>query len=174
MIEKRGQIWIETVIYTLIALVLIGVVLSVIVPKIQEIQDGMIIEKLVEALEDINLKLIEMNEVPGNQRTIEIKVEKGLMKIDGINNKIFFEIETRKTYSQPGKDVEIIGGVMAHTEKSGKYNIVTLTSNYSGKYDIQYQGKDEIKSLTKASIPYKLKIINKEGTTTPIIDIETV
>ena len=36
--KKRGQIWVETVIYTLIALILIGLVLTFITPKIKEIQ----------------------------------------------------------------------------------------------------------------------------------------
>ena len=37
--NKRGQVWVETVIYTLIALVMIGLVLSFVQPKIMELQD---------------------------------------------------------------------------------------------------------------------------------------
>jgi uncharacterized protein (UPF0333 family) len=36
--NKRGQIWVETVVYTLIALVMIGLVLAFAKPKIEELQ----------------------------------------------------------------------------------------------------------------------------------------
>ena len=40
--DKKAQVWIETVIYTLIALALIGTVLAFVKPKIQEIQDKIV------------------------------------------------------------------------------------------------------------------------------------
>ena len=39
MNKKRGQVWVETVIYTLIALALIGTVLAFVKPKVEEMQD---------------------------------------------------------------------------------------------------------------------------------------
>ena len=35
----KGQVWVETVLYTLIGLALIGVVLAIITPKINETRD---------------------------------------------------------------------------------------------------------------------------------------
>ena len=126
----RGQVWIETVIYTLIAFAMIGAVLSVAKPKIEEIQDKAIIDQTIGMLDDMNSIILSVKKVPGNQRIIELSIKKGNLNIDGVNDKIIFEMESRHTYSQPGEDV-IVGSIIAHTEKKGKFSIVTLTSNYS-------------------------------------------
>ena len=51
--SKRSQVWVETVIYTLIALTVIGLFISFAKPKIEEIQDKAIVEQSVAMLEDI-------------------------------------------------------------------------------------------------------------------------
>ena len=43
--SKHGQVWVETVIYTLIAFALIGTVLTFVKPKIEEMQDSAIISQ---------------------------------------------------------------------------------------------------------------------------------
>ena len=48
MNSRKGQIWIETVIYTLIGLALIGLVLAILTPKIKEFGDRQIIEQTIE------------------------------------------------------------------------------------------------------------------------------
>ena len=170
-LNKKGQVWIETVIYTLIIFVIIGLVLSYAKPKIEDVQDRIIIEQSIGMLEDINnliLSLIQGG--PGNKRKIELGIKKGTLKIDGLENKIIFETESRHTYSQPGEDI-YHGNIIAHTEKKGKYNIVTLTMDYSEEYNIMYQEKNQLKLINKATVPYKIFISNKGGAT-PIIDFE--
>jgi len=43
--KKKGQVWIETVTYTLIAFVLIGLILAFVKPKIDELQDKALIDR---------------------------------------------------------------------------------------------------------------------------------
>ena len=167
-INRKGQIWIETVIYTLIAFVMIGLVLAYAKPKIEEIQDKAIIEQSIKMMEEINAKIMEVKQGgAGNKREIILGIKKGILKIDGINDKIFFEIESKHTYSQLGEDISY-GDLIIHTEKRGNFNIVTLTMDYSEKHNITYQGKDELKSITKAPTPYKLFISNEGGDKTRI------
>ena len=52
----RGQVWIETVIYTLIAFALIATALTYIKPKIEEIQDKAIVENMI-ALQKVQTDL---------------------------------------------------------------------------------------------------------------------
>jgi len=52
--EKKGQIWVETVIYVLIALIMIGAVLAFINPKVKEIQDKLTLDKTVVLLEELD------------------------------------------------------------------------------------------------------------------------
>jgi len=169
--NKRGQVWVETVLYTLIAFVMIGLVLAVARPKIEEIQDKAIIEQSIKVVEDINSLVLSITQGgPGNKRLIELGIKKGELKIDGENDELIFEIEGSHTYSQPGQDV-YNGDLIIHTEEKGKINTVTIRTNYSGSYNITYQGKDEIKTITKSPTPYKLFITNKGGDKT-IIDFD--
>ena len=169
MKQKRGQVWVETVIYTLIAFVMIGLVLAYAKPKIEELQDKAIIEQSIAMIKDIDSTILTMGGA-GNQRMIELGIKKGVLKIDGGGDLIVFEVESKHTYSEPDANI-VDGNLIIHTKKVGKSNTVTLTRNYSEGYDITYQGKNELKSLSKASIPYKLLLSNKGGEKT-VIDIE--
>jgi hypothetical protein len=170
MNQKKGQIWVETVIYTLIAFVMIGLVLAFVQPKIEEIQDKGIIEQSITVLEDIDDLMRNIGgSGAGNQRIIELGINKGVLKIDGTNDKIFFEIESRFTYSEPGEDVDV-GGITANTEERGKINIVTLSVEYEGIYDLTYDGTDQLKTISKASTPYNV-LFSNEGGDIPVIDI---
>ncbi|MFH1585395.1 MAG: hypothetical protein ABIB79_01350 [archaeon] len=174
MYKKRGQIWVETVIYTLIALVMIGLVLTYVEPKIEEIQDKTIIEESVEVMEDMNSIFSEIVQGgAGNKRLVKLGVKKGMFKIDAPADKIIFEVESKHTYSQLDKDISI-GNIIAHTDElGGKLYMVYLTLDYKGTYNITFAGGDKLKTISKASNPYNLLISNrgKQGTLNEI-DIE--
>jgi type II secretory pathway pseudopilin PulG len=161
VLKKSGQVWIETVIYTLIAFVMIGLLLSYARPKIQELQDQAIIQQSTEMMKQIDSTILNLGAV-GNQRILEIGIKAGDLKIDGVNNKIIFELESKGVYSEPGKSIND-GNVVILTEKKSAYNLVTLTIDYSAGYDIKFQGQDIVKTISKASNSYKLSIVNNGG-----------
>jgi hypothetical protein len=166
----RGQIWVETVIYTLIAFVMIGLVLAYAKPKIEELQDKAIIEQSIAMIKNIDSTILTIG-APGNQRLIELGIKKGVLKIEGENDLIIFEMESKYTYSEPDVNVSN-GNLIIHTEKTGKFNVITLTRDYSEECNITYQEKDESKTISKASTPYQLLISNKGGEDKVTIDIE--
>lgn len=168
--QSKGQIWIETVIYMLIALILIGAVLAFITPKIQEIQDKAIIEQSIEMLNDIDRIISSVSFSPGNKRIIDIVIKKGNLIINSEEDKIIFEIESKLTYSEEGEIISV-GEIMVLTEKLGSSNKITLTSAYN--FDLIYGGKNESKIITRSPVPYKLSIENK-GSTKTVIDINIV
>ncbi len=169
--NSQGQVWIETVIYTLIAFVMIGLVLSFAKPKIEEIQDSTILQQSTEMMKEIDSIILTMG-AAGNQRILEIGIKKGDLKIDGQNDKIIFEMESQSVYSEPGKEVND-GNIIVLTEEKSEYSLVTLTRNYrEDDYDIKIDGNDESKVISKASTSYKLSILNEgeiEGKT--VLDI---
>jgi len=170
--SKKAQVWIETVIYTLIAFVMIGTVLSFVKPKIEEIQDKAIIEQTIGMLEQINTQILSIKGVSGNKRLLDLEVKKGNLIIDGESDLIIFEIESKHVYSEPGEDVNV-GALMAHTEKKGKFNLVTITSDYN-EYNITYRERDVIKTINRATTPYKLSIENKGENGRVVIDIDLI
>ncbi len=160
MNHKKAQIWVETVIYTLIAFALIATVLAFVKPKIDEMQDKAIIEQTISMMKDVDSTVSEIIQGgSGNKRKIEIGINKGALIIDGEKDLILFEIDSKYVYSEPGKEIEN-GNLLIITEQIGEISKVAITRNYTN-YNITFNGKDEMKSLSKASTPYNIFITNK-------------
>jgi len=163
--SKLGQIWIETVIYTLIAMIMIGAVLAWGKPKIEELQDKSIIEQTLGIFEDIDSQISSVVDGgAGNKRVVEIGLKKGSIKIVGEDDTFLFEIKTKYTYSEPGQDI-YIGNIKANTIKKGEYNEVNISLSYDEKYDLRYNynlnpENEESKTITASSTPYNLIITN--------------
>jgi hypothetical protein len=165
--NKKAQVWVETVIYTLVALTIIGLFLSFAKPKIEEIQDKASVEQSIQMLEDINSIILSIVEGgAGNQRVIDLGIKKGSLIINGNEDKIIFEMDGKYTYTEPGANGTQgkyinVGNILATTKKTGKVSTVTLISNYSNIYNITYQGEDKIKVVSRSSAPYKISLSNK-------------
>ena len=162
--NERGQVWIETVIYTLIAFVILGAILGFAKPKIEQLQDKSIIEQSIGMLEDIDATIEEIQTVSGNKREIELSLKKGSLNIDASNDQIIFEIESQYTYSEPGITIQK-GNIKIDNEKIGKINKINATINYAEKYNLTVNNKDNSELLTKSSASYNLFISNngKDG-----------
>jgi len=165
--DKSGQVWVETVIYTLIALTIIGLFLSFAKPKVEEIQDKAIVEQSVGMLEDINSVILSIVEGgAGNQRVLELGIKKGALIIESNKDQISFEMDGKYTYTEPGINGAqgpyiTVGNVIATTKKIGKINTVTLISNYSNIYNITYQNEDKTKVVSKSPAPHRISILNR-------------
>jgi hypothetical protein len=161
MMCAKGQIWVETVIYLLITIVLIGAVFSFATPQIEKFRDRVIIEQSRDILFNIDSIIKDIHKYGvGNQRLIKINLKKGTLKISGVNDRLVFEIESKDQYIEPNSnysenDLEI------QNEKKGNLNIVRLTKDYSLNYNLTYQQIDKVKTLNKGSLPYEIIILNK-------------
>ncbi len=170
--NKKGQVWVETVTYTLIAFVLIGLVLSFAKPKIEETKDKILIEQSIKMLRDIDQTITEVGgETIGNKRKIEVNLKKGQLEISPEKDTLVFELESKFLYSEPNQTY-YEGDLQILTIEKGKYNKVTIIMNYSEEYEITYKNGEDKKIITKASNPYNFFISNKGGDTLTQIDIE--
>ncbi len=169
--NHRGQIWVETVIYTLIAFALIGLVLAFAKPKIEEIRDKAIIEQSITVMQDIDSLITDIR-TTGSKRTIDVNIRKGNLRIDGISNKLIFEFEGKYTYNEPGEELQE-GALTINTEVIGKTSFVNITRDYSD-YNITFNGEDSSKVISKASTPYNFIISNlgKDSGDKTIINIQ--
>ena len=167
--KKRGQVWVETVIYTLIAMVLIGLVLAFVTPKIQEIQDKVTIQQSIDLMSNLDNIISNIGGVSGNKRIVDISIKKGTFKIVGENDSIVFQLESNYEYSQPGEVINI-SDISVITEKKASTNIITLTSSFPS-YDITYDGLNQTKILGQSATPYKLSIENKDSNGNKVINI---
>ncbi len=162
--NKKSQVWVETVIYTLIGLVLIGTVLAFATPAIQKQKDKAIIEKTSNAMNELdNVILIAKREGIGNVRQLNFQIGKGEMTIDGENDQIIFKIkESLYQYSEAGRTITVSGTNMeARTMRTGKKFTTTLALDYTNKANITYKGDDEKRTIIESPTPYNLLIENK-------------
>jgi hypothetical protein len=155
----KGQVWVETVIYLLIAFVMMGLVLSFIRPKIEELRDKAVIEQSLEILKNIDNLILTIGS-PGNTRVLEVGITKGSLIIDSANDTIIFQMDSSYTYTEPGQPVQI-GNINALTETTGRTNVITLKRDFRPDYNITYQNGEVLKTLTQASTPYRLLLENK-------------
>lgn len=169
MVNKKGQVWVETVIYTLIAFALIGVALSLVKPQIGKMQDKAIIEQSITVLQSIDNTIFEIiQKGSGNKRKLELGLKQGSLIIDAGNETLTFDMDSQATFSEPGSIIQE-GNLFIKTIENGETNQVTLQLNYSGKYNLTYQGIEQIKSMTASDRPYDLFLTNKGDN---VIDIE--
>lgn len=158
---RRGQVWIETVLYTLIGIVLIGIVLSFVMPKINATKDKVLVEQSIEVLNAIDEKINSVLQASDNVRKVEISIKKGEIYFDSLNERIIFVInDLSSAYSEPGIVIQN-GRVKIISYDNPKNFGVNLTLDYS--YNITYNDNDEFKKFSPSSIPYEIYIKNQQG-----------
>jgi len=160
--KNKGQIWIETVLYTLIGLALIGIVLAIITPRINESKDRSIVEQSITTLNLIDSKINEVVEGGGgNVRNIDsLTLKRGELYINASNNSISIEIsDLTSPYSQVGVAINF-GRTKVLTRENGRYYSVKISIEYG--FDLKYDGTNNVKKFTSASLPYRLSIENIE------------
>ncbi len=155
--EKRGQVWIETVVYTLIAFVLIAAVLTFARPKIEELKDKAVVEQTISMLKDLDDTILTLG-IPGNQRVVTLGIDKGTLKIDGENDKLVFELDSNYAYGEEAEDISE-DGLVIRTDKKNDENHITITRDYSGEYNLTFENLDKLKTITSSPTSYNLIIL---------------
>jgi len=157
VIDKKGQIWVETVIYTLIGLAIIGLVMAVALPKINEKKDQIVIEQSIEALGNIDDKIYEVQRAAGNRRVVDLEIRKGSLIVDMKEDTISWVLDSSFPYSEVDFPVPL-GRIIVTTRVGNPWEI-ELMMNYS--MDLQYEGDNfGTKQLDPAPAPYKFMIEN--------------
>ena len=174
---KQSQVWVETVIYTLIGLTIMSIIIGVVTPKINQITDKAVLTQSKDTLNQINDQVQEILSATGSQRDILLTIKKGEYFIDGSQDSISYILRgTSALISQPNEYVKSGDINILTIAKSNKRYDVYLTLNYSA-YNLTYNGKDVNKTLTTAPAGYRLLFINKGSTSSTIpkqIDIQSI
>jgi len=156
--NKKSQVWIETVLYTLIGLAVIGLLLAATRPKINSTKDEFIIQQTIKALNELDSKISEIKQAAGNSRIIEFQLSRGELTIS--NNSITWKLQD-SSYKLSEENVPVkIGDISALTQKNGDNYIITIFLDYSGVNSFTIDGKEKEITLQPAKIPYNLLIKN--------------
>jgi len=157
----KGQIWIETAMYTLIGLAIIGMVLAFAMPKIEASQEKAIVDQTLTAFESLNNVINDVIATgPGNTRTYEVQFKKGEFAVDSQKNIVSFSLKDMKSpYSQPNRTIES-GMIKIKTLKTQKNYEVNLNMNYTSLANIVLDGNEAQKTYSAAPLAYKFLITN--------------
>lgn len=157
MKERKAQLWVSTVVYTLISLALISMLLIAAKPKIEQAKDSFTIQSSLNTLQNIDKVIKECNLAPGTSRELFVRISKGSMTIDSENNQIIYEMMSSYGYSEPGINITI-GNINALTTNSSGGFKVKLWLNYTNIVNITSTEGKQI--LTQTGTPYKVYIKN--------------
>jgi type II secretory pathway pseudopilin PulG len=169
---KKGQVWVETVLYTLIILSLIGLVLAFVSPRIQQERDKIVVEQTIGTLNAIDEKISAVLEGgQNNLRIVEVGLRRGELYFDSTNNRIFFVLkELKEPYTEPGSKVNF-GKIEVYSEEGKREGNVTLTLDYSTVADLTFSGDDTLeKKFSSSSVPYRFSVEN-QGQVSSLFDV---
>lgn len=160
-LKKGGQIWVETVVYTLIGMALIGVALAIVTPQLNKQRDRALVEQTISALNVFDEKMTYViDKGPGNVRNLDFNVKRGKLIINSTEEVVYFIIDDLSSlYSQ--ENIVINRGMISFkSKKERKGASIVLWLNYSSSVNITYRGREEQRVFNPASTPYKISIEN--------------
>ena len=157
---KRGQIWVETVLYTLIAITLIGVVLSFVMPKITNASDKANIEQTIESMNIFDEKINAVLQAEDNSRPVDLLIKKGEFYINSTSDEIIFAIPgVKEAYSQVNASIKR-DRVNVLKKKEQKTQTVYIYLNYTRRLNLSYSSEETNKKFSAAPRAYKFMIRN--------------
>ena len=161
--NNQGDVWVSTVLYTLIGLAIIGSLIAVLQPKISELKDKLVAEQTVQSLNVLDDTMLRAREATGTRLNYILRLDKGNFIIDGVNESIYWQSDSKYQYSEENKPINLTAGRMqVLTVKSGGLWNINFMIDYRGYgLNITVNGKDDIKPLTPSSMPYSIWITNK-------------
>jgi type II secretory pathway pseudopilin PulG len=161
----KAQVWVETVVYTLIGLTIIAIILAMAMPQIDKMKDKAIIEQTVVALNNLDSKISDVSQTSGTSGVVNFKIGKGKLEINSTSNSIKYILEdTKLEGSEPGVEITQTPIILL-TEKMASRFKISLTMNYKN-LNITNKGGEVIKTLHAGATPYQILIKNKEVSTT--------
>ena len=156
---KKGQVWVETAIYTLIGLTIIAIILSVATPQIEKAKERAIISQTEDALIFFNNEIQKVEQAAGSVKIVSFKITKGKLDLDPKNNRTVYTLEgTKLEFSEEGQAIKI-GDLIFNTSKTGRRFDVSLQLDHLG-LDITFNGEEKLKTLHAAATPYQIRIEN--------------
>ncbi len=172
-LNKTAQIWIETVLYTLMGLALIGLVLGYALPKITNAQEQALIQQSISALKVLDQTITSVVELgPDNIRSYDLAFKRGELYINGTEDRIRFKITgLQENYSEPGYPVtDGRVEILSFTDTTGPG--VALSISYKDYANITSMGKDTVQKLSQTPTPYHFFVSNQGANgNLPVIDI---
>jgi len=158
---RKADVWISTVLYTLISLAIIGTLLAVVRPRIDEMRDHYLIDQTINALNQIDKTVTSVKTAQGMRLPVEFQLSRGILIFNTTDKIIQWNLpDSRYQYSEIGFPVTIGKSLSLKTLKSGDRWNISVQLNYS---DINFTVNNQSSSKTyqSSSRVYSIWVENK-------------
>ncbi len=168
--NKKADIWVSAVIYIALGITIITILLTAGLPVIEKIRDKNTYAQTKDVMHELDNTIREVyREGPGARRTSLIRIDRGEFTIDKDNDKIIWNMDTERMFSEPGTP----------PLKEGNLQITTTASNVEGEYTtevlLDYRGIIDLTgTLGTLSGNYNLLISNEIENGNSVIRIEDI
>jgi len=159
--KKQGIVWISAVLYILIGLAIMGLLLMVVRPKIEQMRDSITIDQTLATMNRLDETISRTREAPGTRLEYILQLSKGTVEINAMSDRIIWNIDSSIAYSEINKPINVGSIKVLTVPISADRWRVSLEVNYTNMFNLTYDGKDENKALGEAKIPYDLWIENR-------------
>jgi hypothetical protein len=167
--EKKGVVWVSTVLYILISLAILSLVLVSVQPVIDKNKDRTVIFQTIDMLKEIDSTIEQVSISQDTNLGLKLKISRGNLMIDSRSNALSWELgDSAYQYSEENRTVNVTsdGRMTAVSKKIGNKWGIKIVLNYTNRYDLTYAGKEEVKVLSESE--YDLFIKNADTSTSPI------
>lgn len=169
---RKAQIWVETVIYTLIILVIIGILLSILNPAINDWKDKALLDKSLGMIQSIDSAIEDVRtHGPGNSIPVDLQIRAGNLIIDGEKDVINFTVRSSHMYSEVNQTV-LMGKINVTTIQRGESYDVSFKLSYSGILNLTWNSRDALKTFTQTPNAQKVWVTNNGRIEDSLINID--
>ncbi|MEK6934831.1 MAG: hypothetical protein AABW46_03055 [Nanoarchaeota archaeon] len=150
--EKKGDIWIATVIYIAIGVVTLTLIVSTGVPLINKLRDRNTFVQSKDVMHSIDDAINEVvSEGPGSRRALNpVSIKKGELTIRD-DNSIFWQMDTKAKVQETYRTKQEAVSVIEKNLEIVEYEHEILVDNYVVQIILDYSGKNiEISSEGEA------------------------
>ncbi len=146
MKNKKGVIWVSTVLYILISLAVLSIVLVSVQPIINRSKDKALLSQSESMLNEIDSTIMKVSDNEGTVLNLDVKISRGKLTINPSSNRIIFELnDSSYQYSEDKKDI-LKGKVYSSAIKAnGKWHVLIYLDykmNNALIYNLTYAGSD--------------------------------
>ena len=157
MENKVGGIWISAVLYMALGILIISMILAVGLPAVQKMKDRFTLTQTQDLMLVLDENIRSVYQDVGSQRTMDIKINRGIFEIDSDNDRIVWSLTSSISRSEP--DIVIDEGSLSiltqSTNVKGSYEVI-FTLDYDGLLELTYSENQPILSGNS-----RISILNK-------------
>jgi hypothetical protein len=141
--QKRGQVWVSAILYTVVIIVAITLILSVGVPLVNKMKDRIVFSRAKDMMLGLDKHIVDIaSEGEGSQRVIPLEIPDGELKVE--NNQIVWRFNTESDIVTSRTKIDV--GNLVIISNANVESTTNIADDGNGSFILKTElgGTDEI------------------------------